>query len=176
MILHNIQITSNRFSTFLFPCYSFFNVIVAILCFLTLFSAGVGAGEKEAFMYLSMEDVVVRVVGDKLEVSAEPAVLNDLSVVLSRLLDLTKYLKRKAEFVQAKKRAEDPADRARRAVAFDARSRDVFCAYERHLSNGCAGNKAMALKVTRQELGLMACDAKILVAQGRRLEKNRRTI
>lgn len=174
MILHNIQITSNRFSAFLFLRHSFFHVIAVILCFLTLFSAGVGVGEKEAFMYLGMEDVVVRVVGDRLEVAAEPVVLNDLSVVLSRLLDLTKHLKRKAEFVQAKKRAEDPVDQARRAVAFDARARDVFCVFQKHMNNGCGGDKRLALQETRRELKLMACDAKLFVAQGRRLQKNRR--
>jgi ribosomal protein L7/L12 len=172
MILHNIHLTSNRFLSLT----HLFCIITAILCLVTLFSAGVGAGEKEAFMYLNLEDLVVRTAGDKIEISGDPAVLNDLSVVLSRLVDLTKYLKKKAEFIRAEKRAADPVDRAKREAAFDARSRDVFCAYERHLHNGCGGNKAMALKVTRQELGLMACDAKILVAQGRRLEKNRRMV
>jgi len=125
-------------------------------------------------MYLSMEDVFVRIVGEKLEVSAEPAVLNDLSVVLSRLLDLTKYLKKKAELVQAQKRAADPVDRAKREAAFDARSRDVFCVYEKHLANGCGGDKALAMQETRRELKLLACDVKLFVAQGRRLERAQR--
>jgi len=149
-------------------------IFIAAMIALPLFSAGVGAGEKEAFMYLSLDDLVVHTAGEKIEISGDPRVLNDLSVVLSRLMDLTKYLKKKAEFIQAEKRAADPVDRAKREAAFNARSKDVFCAYQKHLDNGCGGDTAAALRETRREKGLMACDAKILVAQGRRLDRAKR--
>jgi hypothetical protein len=148
--------------------------MAAILAFSFLFSTGVGAGKKEASMYLDIDDLEVRTTGDKIIISGDPRVLNDLSVVLSRLLDLTKHLKKKAEHIQAQKRATDPADQAKRAAAFDARSMDVFCAYQKHLNNGCGGDKKLALQETRRELGLMACDARLLVAQGRRLEREQR--
>lgn len=181
MILHNIQITSNKFfrnivQNIVLSAHtpSIFILITAILIFLTLFFAGVGAGRKEVSMYLSLDDLAVRVAGDKIEISGDPAVLNDLTVLLSRLIDLTKYLKKKAEFVQAEKRAADPVDRARREALFDTRSVDVFCVFEKHLNNGCEGDRRLALMETRRELNLAACDAKILVAQGRRVEKARR--
>ena len=125
-------------------------------------------------MYLNLDELVVRTTGEIIEISGDPAVLNDLSIVLSRLVDLTKYLKKKAEFIQAEKRAVEPAARAKRERAFHDQSATVYAVFQKHLSNGCSGDGRSALAETRRELKLSACDAKILVAQGRKLEREQR--
>jgi len=149
-----------------------FAAILSITIFIASLS-GVGGREKEVNT-MKLDDLTVRMAGNKLLISGDPKVLSDICNILGTLTDLTRYLKKRTEHIQAQKRATDPIDRAQREAAFNTRSKDVFCVYRKHLENGCGGNKALALKTTRQELGLMACDTKILVMQGRKLAREKR--
>jgi hypothetical protein len=123
---------------------------------------------------MKLDDISVCMAGDHLEVSGDPQVLRDVCTLLQQFTDLTRYLQKRLEHVNAVQAAKLEVDKARHEIEYAKETVKIYGVFLRHLNNGCGGDKKLALQETRRELKLMACDARLFVAQGRRLEREQR--
>ena len=135
---------------------------------------GHGCGEK-GVSPMRLDDISVRMAGDRLELSGDPKVLRDIGILLEHLTDLTRYLKKRLELVDAQRAVKLEADKARHNVEYDKESVKIYAAFLRHLDNGCAGDKKAARNAIRQEFKLLAVDADNYIAAGKRLKRQRRS-
>lgn len=116
-------------------------------------------------------DIFYKIENDTIGIRADPAIIDDLIMVLESLLSIAQTVKTKAKIRQAELRAKDESLRAQREAEYSKEAARVYRRYKEHLNNGCMGDKSLAVKKTYQELGILRIDAEFYIAEGKRMEK-----
>jgi hypothetical protein len=110
-------------------------------------------------------------VNGKITLEADPDMARDLIYVISVLLELSKTIRSKVIHARAFATATNEEDIKRRQLEFKTRSSEIYRVFQKHLNNGCAGDKAAALQCIRKDFNLGYGEAKIYTIEGRRIGK-----
>ncbi len=119
----------------------------------------------------ALDMFTVGVKGNRVYLSCDRDMLDDLLVATEALLRLGKIIKMKASVarVNQENAARDAAPIRRREVK--AKAAAIFSVYEKHLNNGCNGDKAKARRAAAQEIGIRCVDVKMLLQLHRGLQR-----
>ena len=102
-------------------------------------------------------------------ITIAPELSQELVLVLDALIGMARVIRGKAKAREAARRAQDPADKARREAEFNKKSIEVFTRYQEHISNGCTDREA--IQAVKKDFNIGYGDAKIYLVQGRKLMK-----
>lgn len=100
--------------------------------------------------------------------ACDPEMVDDMIMVLNNMISMARAMRGKVRMEAVERAARVEEQRPARAARFAKKSRDVFVSYEKHLNNGCGGDKRKALEAVRRDFGLLAVDVRILVREGKR--------
>lgn len=123
---------------------------------------------------MNLDDFQITAHENTIAISADPDSIRCLRLALCAINDILKIAEIKARAVRSIERAKNDAARIAARSNFEKTAVDIYTLYEKHLNNGCSGDRKMAMKCIRQELGLKAVDARIYIREGRQAFKTRR--
>ncbi len=105
----------------------------------------------------------------QVRIECSPEIIDDLIMVLSRLLDLAKTIKVQKKFAEAQARAKSAAELAIREARFRDFSRQL---YQRYLELvEVAENRLQAVRTLKAEFSLDSYSVELYIREGKRLEK-----
>ncbi|MDA8326558.1 MAG: hypothetical protein M0033_10115 [Nitrospiraceae bacterium] len=107
-----------------------------------------------------------------LTISCDPDVIDDLVLVLSKLLDFAKLIKLRKKYLEAETKSQNTAALKARQARYEAICQEVYSKYLELLKTSETPSKAV--KETAKWFGLLRYEAEIDIAGGKRLEKARR--
>ncbi len=99
-------------------------------------------------------------------IQCDPEVIDDLIMILSKLLDIARYVKNRKKAAEAEAKARDSLVMAARCAQFEAFSAEV---YQRYLLG--PKDRSQCITQLRAEFGLDAFSIGLYISEGRRLEK-----
>ncbi len=105
----------------------------------------------------------VGIKGNRVYLSCDRDMLNDLLVATEALLRLGKIIKMKASVARVNQENEVRAEAPIRRTEVKAKAAAIFSVYKKHLNNGCNGDKAMARRAAAEEIGIRCVDVKMLL-------------
>lgn len=111
----------------------------------------------------------VSIKNGEIRIKCDEEIIGDLAMTISMLLELARTIQVKIR--HARSSNIDHEDMKRRRLAFEDESRRIYGRFNDHLNKGCLGNRPAALQKIKKEFGISYTDAKIYVAEGRRLMK-----
>ncbi|MDG7041857.1 MAG: hypothetical protein JRN22_02260 [Nitrososphaerota archaeon] len=114
---------------------------------------------------------IQQVSSDSLSINCDPEILGDLIMVLSKLLDIAKYLKARKKIAEIEARAKDAVQAAKRRAEFEAISTEVYQRYQ-SLEAG-PENRSKFITQIKAEFGFDSYTAGIYITEGKRLEKQK---
>jgi hypothetical protein len=107
----------------------------------------------------------------EIRIKANPQIAQDLTFILSHLLDFSRILRVRINYARSQNNNEEFYKKAR--TEFELKSKTIFTKFNEHLNNGCAGDKAKAIQCIKKDFQLGYGEAKIHITEGRRLSKVR---
>ncbi len=109
------------------------------------------------------DSFVVKQAKGKLYITADEASLRSLVLVLDALCDLSRVLRGKAEMARAVQRSKNRKIELARIAEAKEFAEKVKARYQKHLNNGCCGNKKLAIEKIKSEFRLLSVDVKYLL-------------
>ncbi len=107
----------------------------------------------------------------KITITADQEIIKDLIFALNTLLDLSHAVRAKINFARAIEAANNKEDIERRQNEFKRISEEVFIQFQKHLNNGCNGDKAKAIQCIKKDFGMGYTEAQIYISNGRKFLK-----
>lgn len=118
-------------------------------------------------------DIFYKAENDVVGIRADPAIIDDLIMVLESLLSIAYTVKTKARYESLKAQEKREKDMALNMAKFQVEAINIYRRYQEHLNNGCNGQKSLAIQKIKQEFKLGYTDADIFISEGRKALRER---
>lgn len=116
-------------------------------------------------------DFIIKVSRNSITLKADPDTIQDLVIILDKLLTVATTMKRKTAVIEARRHRIESKRLSQLQKEADKTNIEIFKRYLLHLNNGCQKDKMKARQAIMEEYRLTATNAKVVIQIGRALSK-----
>lgn len=100
---------------------------------------------------------------NRIFIQCDRELLMEISHILNSLIDMTRIVRNRQVLTHREEQRREAPIRTKKERAARKHAADVYKLYMDHLQNGCAGNKAQAIRATAADLDLLMVDVRVFL-------------